>query len=86
VYLVTYKNYDHLDWLAITLGAQKDIKLGHEVTWTPQYNISLMKPWFKANFRLVSARTFANVALTSNSQAMTFSMEASIASRSTVIA
>ena len=50
VNLVTYKNYDHLDWLAITLGAQKDIKLGHEVTWTPQYNISLMKPWFKANF------------------------------------
>ena len=44
VNLVTYKNYDHLDWLAITLGAQKDIKLGHEVTWTPQYNISLMKP------------------------------------------
>ena len=50
VNLVTYKNYDHLDWLAITLGAQKDIKWGHEVTWTPQYNISLMKPWFKANF------------------------------------
>ena len=142
VNLVTYKNYDHLDWLAITLGAQKDIKLGHEVTWTPQYNISLMKPWFKANFlgeqksfsqpmlslqlgnivtfprflttgscrptsictptatavqmpisivliqsfRLVSARTSANVALTSNSQATTFSMEASIASRFIAIA
>ena len=50
VNLVTYKNYDHLDWLTITLGAQKDIKLEHEVTWTPQYNISLMKPWFKADF------------------------------------
>ena len=50
VNLVTYKNYDHLDWLTITLGAQKDIKWGHKVTWTPQYNISLMKPWFKANF------------------------------------
>ena len=50
VNLVTYKNYDHLDWLVITLGAQKDIKLGHEVTWTPQYNISLMKPWLKAEF------------------------------------
>ena len=50
VNLVTYKNYDHLDWLTITLGAQKDIKLGHEVTWTPQYNISLMKPWLKTNF------------------------------------
>ena len=43
-------NYDHVDWLTITLGAQKNIKLGHELTWTPQYNISLMKPWFKAEF------------------------------------
>ena len=50
VNLVTYKNYNHADWLTITLGAQKNIKLGHEVTWTPQYNISLMKPWFKAEF------------------------------------
>ena len=50
VNLVTYKNYDYLDWLTITLGAQKNVKLGHEVTWTPQYNISLMKPWLKAEF------------------------------------
>ena len=50
VNLVTRKNYDHADWITITLGAQKNIKLGHEVTWTPQYNISLMKPWFKADF------------------------------------
>ena len=50
VNLVTHKNYNHADWLTITLGAQKNIKLGHEVTWTPQYNISLMKPWFKADF------------------------------------
>ena len=50
VNLVTHKNYDHADWLIVTLGAQKNIKLAHEVTWTPQYNISLMKPWFKANF------------------------------------
>jgi hypothetical protein len=50
VNLVTYKNYNHADWLTITLGAQKNIKLGHDVTWTPQYNISLMKPWFKADF------------------------------------
>ena len=50
VNLVTRKNYDHADWIIITLGAQKNIKLGHEVTWTPQYNISLMKPWFKADF------------------------------------
>ena len=50
VNLVTYKNYDHADWLTITLGAQKNVKLAHEVTWTPQYNVSLMKPWFKAEF------------------------------------
>ena len=127
VNLVTDKNYDHADWITITLGAQKNVKLGHEISWTPQYNISLMKPWLKAeflgeqksfnqpmlslqlgnivtlshdwlvqadfnvhvqilSFRLVSARTSANVALTSSSQAMTFSMEASIASRSIAIA
>ena len=50
VNLVTYKNYDHADWITITLGAQKNIKLGHEITWTPQYNISFMKPWLKADF------------------------------------
>ena len=50
VNLVTRKNYDHADWLIVTLGAQKNIKLAHEVTWTPQYNISLMKPWLKADF------------------------------------
>jgi len=50
VNLVTHRNYDHADWITITLGAQKNVKLGHEVTWTPQYNISLMKPWLKAEF------------------------------------
>ena len=50
VNLVTYKNYNHADWITITLGSQKNIKLGHDVTWTPQYNISLMKPWLKAEF------------------------------------
>ena len=50
VNLVTYKNYDHADWLTVTLGAQKNIKLGR-ATWTPQYNVSLMKPWFKAEFQ-----------------------------------
>ena len=40
VNLVTHKNYDYADWITITLGAQKNVKLGHEVTWTPQYNIS----------------------------------------------
>ena len=36
VNLITHKNYDHADWLIVTLGAQKNIKLAHEVTWTPQ--------------------------------------------------
>ena len=50
VNLVTYKNYDHADWLTITLGAQKSVKLSGSATWTPQYNISLIKPWFKSEF------------------------------------
>ena len=50
VNLVTYKNYDYADWLTITLGAQKSVKLSGSATWTPQYNISLMKPWFKSEF------------------------------------
>ncbi len=49
VNLVSHKNYDHADWLTITLGAQKDVRLG-QTTWTPQYNIMLMKPWFKSTF------------------------------------
>ena len=50
VNLVTHKNYDYADWITITLGAQKSVKLSGSVTWTPQYNISLMKPWLKADF------------------------------------
>ena len=50
VNLVTDRNYDHADWLTVTLGAQKSIKLVHEMTWTPQYNVSLMKPWLKTPF------------------------------------
>ena len=49
VNFVTYKNYDHADWLSITLGAQKNVKLGG-ATWTPQWNVMLMKPWFKSTF------------------------------------
>jgi len=49
VNFVTYKNYDHADWLTVTLGAQKNVKLG-QGTWTPQYNVMLMKPWFKSEF------------------------------------
>ena len=50
VNFVTYKNYDHADWLTVTLGAQKNVKLCDMITWTPQYNVSLMKPWFKSLF------------------------------------
>ena len=49
VNLVSHKNYDHADWLTITLGAQKDIRLG-QATWTPQYNVMFMKPWFNSEF------------------------------------
>ena len=49
VNFVTYKNYDYADWLTITLGAQKNIKIG-QTTWTPQYNVMFMKPWFKSEF------------------------------------
>ena len=50
VNFVTYLNYDYANWLTVTLGAQKNVKLGDRITWTPQYNVSLMKPWFKSLF------------------------------------
>ena len=50
VNLATSKNYDHADWLTATLGAQKNVKLCDGITWTPQYNVSLMKPWLKSTF------------------------------------
>ena len=50
VNLATRKNYDHADWLTATLGAQKNVKLCDGITWTPQYNVSLMKPWLKSTF------------------------------------
>jgi len=50
VNFVTYLNYDHANWLTVTLGAQKNVKLGDRITWTPQYNVSLMKPWLKSLF------------------------------------
>ena len=46
----TLKNYNHADWLTVTFGAQKNIKLVEGVIWTPQYNISLMPTWFKTEF------------------------------------
>ena len=63
VNLVTYRNYDHADWLIVTLGAQKNVKLGSNAIWMPQYNVSLMKPWFKAYF-LGEQMTFNHPMLT----------------------
>ena len=63
VNLVTYRNYDHADWLIVTLGAQKNVKLGSNAIWMPQYNVSLMKPWFKAYF-LGEEMTFNHPMLT----------------------
>lgn len=57
VNVVTHKNYDHADWLTLTLGAQKNVRLGGKTTWTLQYNAMLMKPWFKATF-LDQQKTF----------------------------
>ena len=50
VNLVTSKNYDHADWLTVTLGAQKNVKFSDKITWTPQYNVLLMKPWLTTTF------------------------------------
>ncbi len=63
VNLVTNRNYDHADWLIVTLGAQKNVKLGSNAIWMPQYNVSLMKPWFKAYF-LGEEMTFNHPMLT----------------------
>ena len=50
VNFVTYRNYDHADWLTVTLGVQKNVKISSAATWTPQWNVMLMKPWFKSLF------------------------------------
>ena len=63
VNLVTNRNYDHADWLIVTLGAQKNVKLSSNAIWMPQYNVSLMKPWFKAYF-LGEEMTFNHPMLT----------------------
>ena len=50
VNVATTKNYDDVDWFIVTLGAQRNVKLGEGVTWTPQYNVTLMKQWLKTTF------------------------------------
>ncbi len=50
VNMATTKNYDHVNWLIVTLGMQRDIRLGNGVTWTPQYNTTFMKQWLTTTF------------------------------------
>lgn len=50
VNMATTKNYDHVNWLIVTLGIQRDIRLGNGVTWTPQYNTTFMKQWLTTTF------------------------------------
>ena len=50
VNMATYKNYDHANWFIVTLGVQRDVRLGNSVTWTPQYNVTMMKQWLTTTF------------------------------------
>ena len=50
VNMATTRNYDHANWLIVTLGMQRDIRLGSSVTWTPQYNFTMMKQWLTTTF------------------------------------
>ena len=50
VNMATTRNYDHANWLIVTLGMQRDIRLGSSVTWTPQYNVTMMKQWLTTTF------------------------------------
>ena len=51
VNIATIRNYASCDWLIVTLGAQRDVKLADGVTWTPQYNATFMKQWLTTTFR-----------------------------------
>ena len=50
VNVATTKNYNDCDWLIVTLGAQKSVSLSSGVTWTPQYNATLMKQWLTTTY------------------------------------
>ncbi len=50
VNMATIKNYNDCNWLIVTLGAQKSVKLSEGVTWTPQYNATFMKQWLTTTF------------------------------------
>ena len=50
VNVATTINYNHANWIVITLGAQKNVSLGSGITWTPQYNVTFMKQWLTTTF------------------------------------
>ena len=50
VNIATTKNYDHCNWFIVTLGVQREIRVANSVTWTPQYNATLMKQWLTTTF------------------------------------
>ena len=50
VNVATTKNYNDCDWIIVTLGAQKSVSLANGITWTPQYNATLMKQWLTTTF------------------------------------
>ena len=49
--LVTHKNYNHSDWLSVSLYVQKTFGL-----WSPQWGLSFHKQWFEAEFQGASKR------------------------------
>ena len=50
VNVATTKNYNDCNWLIVTLGTQKSVSLASGVTWTPQYNATLMKQWLTTTY------------------------------------
>ena len=52
--LVTHENYNHSDWLSVSLNVQKTFGI-----WTPQWGIAFHKQWFEADFQ-GKAKRFGN--------------------------
>ena len=50
VNIATTRNYRDVNWLIVTLGAQKSVAIAEGITWTPQYNATFMKQWLTTTF------------------------------------
>ena len=50
VNIATIRNYRDVNWLIVTLGAQKSVAIAEGITWTPQYNATFMKQWLTTTF------------------------------------